>query len=272
MNALISHEYLLAPLDQNTEAEQLIVTWQHPVSRKIEPIGVLSKRNDEYAFNYIANAKDVKDFGSLLGFNDLNRAYASDTLFPLFAQRAMDPKRPDFIRYVHSLGLQDDPTPWEQITASGGKRAGDTLQLFPVPRRVSSNEWECSFLVHGMRHIFDHDILIEDTPVRITRADLEAALKNLCPGEELQILRNPNNPVNPNARVIATTAGLPLGFLPDLLVEDIELLEGVDITCVAHTVNGPEAPWHMRLVATLRGTVPAKFQFFSSTKWDLLGN
>lgn len=274
MNAQVSNDGLLAPLEQSiqSDGERLIVTWQHPESRKIEPVGVLSKTNDKYGFRYIANARKVKDFRWLLGFTDLDRIYTSDSLFPLFAQRAMDPKRPDFVRYVKTIGLQDDPTPWEQISASGGKRAGDTLQLFPVPRRVSKNSWECSFLVHGMRHIFTEELLIEDQLVRVTQTDLEQALSQLEPGEELQIKRNPNNPANQQARVITTQAGVPLGYLPDLLVDDFVQLSNMDIKCVAHTVNGPQAPWHMRLVATISGRSQAGYEFFSSPKCKLLGN
>src|SRR5690349_4778164 len=110
---------------------RLIVTWQHPTDLDIQPIGFLSLEEELYRFAYIESALHVRDFRPLLGFSDLRRRYESAELFPLFAQRAMDPRRPDYERYVRRLGLAADTTPWEQIARSGGRRQGDTLQLFP---------------------------------------------------------------------------------------------------------------------------------------------
>src|SRR6266566_5922475 len=73
---------------------RLVVAWQHPVDRSIEPIGFLANDGAIYRFTYIRNALKVKDFRPLLGFADLRCSYSSENLFPLFAQRAMDPRRP----------------------------------------------------------------------------------------------------------------------------------------------------------------------------------
>lgn len=68
----------------------------------------------------------MKDFRPLLGFPDLRGSYSSDELFPLFAQRAMDPRRPDYQRYVERLGLEGEPGPWMQISRSQGRRQSRT--------------------------------------------------------------------------------------------------------------------------------------------------
>ena len=104
-------------------ARRLVVAWQHPGTRAIEPVGFLSYDDHLYRFAYIQNALSVDGFRPLLGFDDLRRAYSSERLFPLFAQRAMDARRADYGRYVASLGLEGKwPEPWEQIARSQGRR------------------------------------------------------------------------------------------------------------------------------------------------------
>lgn len=107
-------------------ARRLVVAWQHPEERSIQPVGFLTRDRDVYKFAYIRNALAVRDFRPLLGFEDLHRSYQTQDLFPLFAQRAMDARRPDYQRYVQTLGLEGDPSPWEQIARSQGRREGDT--------------------------------------------------------------------------------------------------------------------------------------------------
>ena len=135
-------------------ARRLVVTWQHPADRNIEPVGFLDYDGQHYRFGYIRHALSVKDFRPLLGFRDLYRAYSSEELFPLFAQRVMDPRRPDYQRYVERLGLDEEASPWEQITRSQGRRQGDTIQLLPQPT-TDGETLTCVFLVNGVRHVPD---------------------------------------------------------------------------------------------------------------------
>ena len=90
-------------------------------------VGFLTYDGSLYRLTYIRNALRIKDFRPLLGFAELHRSYSSPDLFPLFAQRAMDPRRPDYQRYIEHLGLEGDPGPWEQIARSQGCHQGDTL-------------------------------------------------------------------------------------------------------------------------------------------------
>src|SRR5262245_29591138 len=104
---------------------RLGVAWQHPRSRRIAPVGILWREASVYRFRYVRNIANVPDFVPFLGFPDLGAAYSSPRLFPLFAQRVMDPRRPDYGRYVATLDLARDATPWEQLARSEGRRAGD---------------------------------------------------------------------------------------------------------------------------------------------------
>jgi hypothetical protein len=255
-------------LPSTQTSRRLVVTWQHPATRSIEPIGFLSYDGHEYSFAYIRHSLDVEGFRPLLGFEDMYLVYRSDVLFPLFAQRAMDPRRPDYQRYIERLDLPDDASPWEQIARSQGRRQGDTLQLLPEPT-ISDGQLSFLFLVHGIRHIPERATR-HGTP-HATAAQVEQALNELRPEDPLQLIPEPDNPRNPLALLVATTSSTPVGWVPDVLAEDVNRLlsrAAVDVR-VAH-VNGPDAPWHMRLLAVLAATDVGSFRFFTDRRWDFL--
>jgi hypothetical protein len=246
--------------------QRLIVAWQHPVDRSISPVGFLTYDGSVYRFTYIRNALEVKDFRPLLGFDDLHRGYSSGDLFPLFAQRAMDPRRADYQRYVERLGLEGEPGPWEQIARSQGRRQGDTLQLLPEPT-LTDNALSGLFLVHGMRYAHLEQRILDGRVVSVTRDQVEAVLAELVPGDELGIAREPRNPVNPLALMVLGSS-VPVGWVPDLLVDDLQvLLDRADVSVRVEHVNGPDAPWHLRLLARLHVAPANGFRFFTGERW-----
>ncbi len=269
-----AHDVLAAahePRDREVGAERrLVVAWQHPEERSIEPIGFLTYDGHVYRFGYIRNAKRVEDFRPLMGFEDLETSYQSQELFPLFAQRAMDPRRPDYQRYVERLGLDDESTPWEQIARSQGRREGDTIQLFPEPT-TEGNMVSCRFLVHGIRHAHKEAKVLDGTRIEVTREQVQEALGNLRAGDELRIVPEPENPKNPQAIVVAAGSLVPVGWIPDLIVEDLHrLMDQADVTVTAERINGPDAPAHMRLLAGLRASPAPGFRFFTGERWEPL--
>jgi hypothetical protein len=264
-------EVALEPQHRSTEtARRLVVTWQHPYKRLIEPIGVLEYDGRVYRFGYIRHALSVRDFRPLLGFSDLYRRYDSDKLFPLFAQRVMDPRRPDYERYVRRLGLDEDSSPWEQIARSQGRRQGDTIQLLPEP----VNEHGVitgRFLVHGVRHVPGPSRMLDGRAVQVTSEQAEAALAALSPGDVLGIAREPGNEVNSLALMVLAERVMPVGWIPNLLLEDVHrLMAEADVSVAVEHVNGPDAPRHLRLLAQLSATGAGDFRFFAGEKWELL--
>ena len=251
-------------------ARRLVVTWQHPADRNIEPVGFLDYDGQCYRFGYIRHALSVKDFRPLLGFRDLHRAYSSEALFPLFAQRVMDPRRPDYQRYVERLGLPEEASPWEQITRSQGRRQGDTIQLLPQPT-TDGETLTCLFLVNGVRHVPDEPLVLDGRPIEVTREQVEAALARLHPGDALQLVREPANKHNPLALLVMAPAATPVGWVPNLMVEDMhKLIARADVSVTAEHINGPDAPWHLRLLARLTARGAGDFRFFTGEQWDLL--
>lgn len=252
-------------------ARRLAVAWQHPDTRLISPVAMLEFDGVTYRFSYIANAERVDGFQPLLGFSDLHRAYSSPHLFPIFAQRVMDPRRPDHARYVQRLGLPDDATPWEQMMRSGGRREGDLLQLFPEPEVRDDGSVVCSFLVHGIRHVPESGI--DGHGHAVTVEALETQLASLEAGQELRLIREPSNPVNNRAVLTATHDRFPLGWVPDLLLDDLYEFsdgnpEGVEVT--VQQVNGSDAPPHLRLLACLTARPTKRYQAFTGPSWETL--
>ncbi len=250
-------------------ARRLVVAWQHPEERRIEPVGFLSYNGHSYRFSYIRNVLRIRDFRPLLGFADLRASYVSERLFPLFAQRAMDPRRPDYGTYLGRLGLPREAGPLEQIARSQGRRQGDTIQLLPEPT-TDGADLTLLFLVNGVRHVPERALTLDGRQIRVSRAEVEAALGGLGPGDPLGLVGEPGNPVNPLA-IVVTASSVPVGWVPDLLADDVHALLGhAVVTVTAEHVNGPEAPWHLRLLARLRASGAAEFRFFTGEKWQSL--
>ncbi|MCR6492724.1 hypothetical protein [Cellulomonas sp. P24] len=248
------------------------MAWQHPVDRGIHPIALLRHRGDEYSFRYVRAVLEVPDFRPLLGFGDLREVYTSDRLFPLFAQRALDPRRPDYQRYVSDLGLDpSDATPWEQITRSSGRRNGDTLQLFPVPH-VVAGQVSCSFLVHGIRHLPENRPVFDGVPHPVTAGQIGDVLDGLVPGAPLALVPEPTNANNPEA-ILVVAGEVPVGYVPDLLVRDLHRLREVtQVHASVIRVNGPDAPSHLRVLAELAAERAHGFEFFQDPRWAPLAH
>jgi hypothetical protein len=238
---------------------RLAVTWQHPVRRSVHPVGLLEYDGASYRFRYIRNVEHVVDLDHLLGFPDRCRNYSAEHLFPLFAQRVMDPRRPDYDRYLTALSLNGQASPWEQLARSGGRRAGDTIQLFPEPT-VDEHGWTtCLFLAHGIRHIAAED------------DQVEAALAALAPGTPLRLVDEPDNVANNRAVLVSTIDGRRLGYVPDFLLDHLAAVRGGgDATVRVVHVNGPEAPWHLRLLCRLDGRAWPGYVPFDGPEWTPL--
>jgi hypothetical protein len=230
--------------------DSLIVAWQHPVSRRVSPVGLLEHGPPGYRYRYLRRANEVDGFQGFLEFPDLTRSYTADRLFSMFAQRIMNPRRPDFGEFLRQLQLSDESTPWEQLARSEGRRRGDTVQVFPIPEVRADGSSTCRFLVHGVRHVAG------------------VALLPVPAGDRLTLVDEPGNPVNDQAVVVSSAAGVRLGYVPDLLLEHLRAMRGeaaVEVT-LEH-VNGPEAPPHLRLLARLDGRVPPAYQPMSGPSW-----
>ncbi|MEQ4722738.1 HIRAN domain-containing protein [Nonomuraea sp. B19D2] len=194
---------------------------------------------------------DMPGFRPLLGFGDLERRYESATLFPLFNQRLMSPRRPDYDAYLTVLGLPDGSPPLAVLGRSGGRRAGDAIFLVPEPQ-VDENGRTCTFFfVHGLRHV----------------EGAESRISMLREGDALELRDDPTNPVNRQA-LLVTREGGELGWVPDLLLDYVHHVRDTgDIAIRVAQVNGADAPPNLRLRVRLDGSVPCGYVPFRGEEW-----
>lgn len=233
---------------------RLAVTWQHPSTRTYHAIGLLTQVEREYRFDYLTCAVDVLGPRRLLGFPDLERTYRTASLFPLFAERLMDPARPDRPRLLEALSLDALATPMEVLARSGGRRTGDTLELLPEPEVAPDGAATCLFLVHGARYV----------------AGADAAIDQLVRGQELVLVDDPANPVNPMAVRVENRRATPLGWVPDPLVDFVRhVRRHGDSTVRVERANPADVGHHLRLLVHLSGWVEPGYEPFSGPAWEL---
>lgn len=223
-------------------AQRLLVVWQHPETRRFVQVAHLDVRADgQYVFAYEPGAEQVAGFEGFAAFPDLDRRYRSDRLFPFFANRVLSPRRPEYASYLDALDIADDEqAPVELLARSGGARATDTVHIVPEPRIDPDGREVLCFLVSGTRHL--------------TMAS--EAIAQLSAGNELALQEQPDNPVNRDALMLVTAAGVPVGWVPDYLLDLVGWYRARGtVRVLVERPNGPEVPPHLRLLCRLEATL-----------------
>ena len=270
MRTTIDHALEAGDVDPRN-VQKLVVTWQHPESREVWPVGLLAWDEQRYTFDYLAAAGSVEDFRPLLGFPDMHAHYEALELFPIFQERVLDPRRPDFSRYVSDLKLDaSTASPWEQLARSGGGSESDTLQLYPVP---THNGDACCirFLVNGVRHLATKSVDVRGlSKGGYTYGELEAVLASLQRGQALSVAHELTNQYSSSAVLVLTSADMPIGYVPNWLAREIlPLVESDALRFVVDQVNPLEAGWHLRVLVLLEMELPLEYSFLIGDRWVL---
>lgn len=237
----------------------LYLAWREP-GRRWWPVGRLVRRDGEYEFAYTRGAVDAEPAGfrPLVTFPDRSSVYRSQELFPLFANRLMNPARSEFDSFVAWLDLpRGERDPLVLLSRSGGRRETDVFEVFAAPERTPSGRYRMPFFVHGLRH-------------RDEAAQQLA--QQLVPGEPLQMSADPENPADPEA-VAIMARGVHIGFAPRYLRRDLNTLRHAQATDAALTVtraNAPPTPLQFRVLATFDAQWPDGFQPFSGPEFEPL--
>ena len=246
----------------------LFLAWQDPgTARRWYPVGKLTETDGCCQFVYTQGALDAQHAGfcPLPSFPDLHATYESTQLFPLFSNRVLSPARPDYAEFVGWLSLpKGEGNPFALLARSGGKRATDTLAVFPCPEMDAEGLYHIHLFVHGLSHM---------TSAAIARAEtLEA-------GETLLVMPDIQNPTEPNALMVRTAERFPgdlslLGYFPQYLLDDLaHLLKTSDnpreaIKVVVERVNPVPAPVQFRLLCCVSMKWPDGFRPFSSSAYQ----
>lgn len=227
----------------------LFVAWQEPETRRWLPVGRLTYENGKYKFVYTRGAKEARAFTPFGRMVDLNAAYVSDALFPLFANRVLPKSRPGYGDYLRWLGLNEDVrNELEVLARSGGLRATDSLEIFPCPEPTADKHYEVYFFSHGVRHLKPHD---------------QVQVNELKRGERLYLMRDLQNEHDDKALLMRTDDPIScVGYCPRYYsAEFSRLLDSIGADKVSVTVEqvNPDAPMQLRLLCKLSAPWPANF-------------
>lgn len=229
---------------------RLLVTRQDGPNRQYRPIGFLSNDFGEYRFAYLRSVADDPTFRPLPGLSDITRVHRSSVLFPLFAERVMSPRRADHPYVMQALALPQAAGPFEVLARSGGRRVGDTVELLPVPDVQDDGSMSVDYFVHGVRHM---TVEAQDRIVELEQDD------------ELRLLREPDNDVDPRAVLVTDSDSLHLGYVPGPLLDLIEALDHPRTTVLR--ANGPDVGFHFRLLARTGGVCGIGCNPFADPQW-----
>lgn len=99
------------------------------------------------------------------------------------------------------------------------------------------------FLVHGVRYV----------------PGAGDAVDQLVPGQELALVPEPNNPIDPDA-VLVTQDGTRLGWVPNPLLGYVRaVLSSGDARLTVVRASPRDLGHHMRLLVQIEGSLPESF-------------
>ena len=245
----------------------LFVAWQNPDTRQWFTIGRLTSDTAIYQFCYTQGVYDAQrssGFCPLPSFPDLGSVYEAQELFPVFTNRILPKSRPDYGEFIQWLALSEqEDDPMAMLARSGGRRATDTLALFPCPELNSEGKYHIHFFVHGLGHASGE---------AISRAE------RLQMGEQLLVMQDVQNPMASQALALRTAEVVPgdmflLGYFPQYLLNDLHHLlthtpdPKTALIVIVERLNLPPAPVQFRVLCNLTMQWPDSFQPFSSSAY-----
>ncbi len=243
----------------NGNVKTLFLAWKDPKSRCWHPIGRLTLDGIHYQFLYVRGAKDAQEkcnFQPLTSFPDIDKVYESDELPPLFKNRVLSPSRPEYKDFAKWLCIPEDKNdPIAILSRSGGRRATDTLEVFPLPQCDEFGGYHIHFFAHGLSHL---------------PPESQERINKLEPGENLLLVCDTENQHDPNARMLQTNDGYKVGYCPRYLLDDISEIEqncsetpGVSV----ERINPPPTPLAFRLLCSMTACWPENFTPLSGMKY-----
>jgi hypothetical protein len=238
----------------------LYLAWQDPQSRQWLPVGKLTSEDGIYRFVYTKGAELSKSFIPFGSMRDLKAVYRSKELFPLFANRLISKKRPEYMDFLRWLDLREDEAdPLVLLARTEGVRETDSLTVFPCPERSPEGKYIVHFFSHGLRYLPD------EARIRIGR---------LQAGERLYLMPDPQNPYDGCAIVLRTDDPATIvGYCPRYISRDfLEILENdPDAVQVRVKRVNTDAPIQLRLLCTLDAKWPENFKPCASDYYTELG-
>lgn len=231
----------------NAAGREFRVVWQDPTTRSFRHIGWLRFVDGLHRFSYTDDARQSDAFVPFPQFPNVHDEYHSKELWPFFSGRVMSATAPQFPELANALGLTPTTaTPVELLALGPAETSHDTIHVVPEPTELEDGRTQRAFLVSGVRHAGKAD------PDAISRR-----VGALTTGELLLLVAEPTNPTNPEALQL-TAGGQVVGWVPNYLLDEVHqhLGAGRSLTFTVLRANGPDTPWHLRLLAQMTAAAP----------------
>lgn len=232
-----------------TNTNSVYVAWQAPDTRDWHVVGNLQERNSGYVFKYTKGALKSTKFTKFSGMTDVRETYVSEELFPLFKNRLLSPRRPEYPSFIKWLGFEEDSVnPIDILARSGGLRSTDQLQIFKKIEVDSEGKFEHFFFLHGLSYL---NSMANDR------------VSELKPGQILRLCLDLQNEYDGDAVVVrADKPAEIVGYCPRYLSNDIKKMLLNDSKSITLTVEkiSDDAPYNYRLLCKLSGKLNSACQ------------
>jgi hypothetical protein len=236
----------------NIQKQNIFISWQSQETRNWYVVGNLEYDGQTYNFRYTNGSKKAKKdgFTAFQGMSELDIIHSSTELFPLFRNRVLSSRRPEYPRFISWLRLGDDATEMDLLERSNGIKVTDNLQTFSRLEIDDSGSFDCFFFLHGLSH---------------RTQDAKDFVSKLTLGDQLFLKRELNNSHDSNATMVLSSgeknSALQLGYCPGYLSSDVSKLLNDNYDSIKFTVESfdSNAPVHYQLMCRLTGQVTQKF-------------
>lgn len=236
----------------NIQKQNIFISWQSQETRNWYVVGNLEYDGQTYNFRYTNGSKKAKKdgFTAFQGMSDLNVIHSSSDLFPLFQNRVLSKRRPEYPRFISWLRLDEDATEMDLLERSNGVKVTDNLQTFSRLKINDSGSFDCYFFLHGLSH---------------RTQDAKDYVSKLTSGDQLFLKQELDNPYDSNATMVLSSgkrdSALKLGYCPRYLSADISKLLDGNSDSIMFTVESfdENAPIHYQLMCRLTGRVKQNF-------------
>ncbi|UYM15291.1 HIRAN domain-containing protein [Endozoicomonas euniceicola] len=233
-----------------SQLNSVFLAWQDPKERSWHTVGKLTQNNQLFEFHYTRGALTSEAFIPFTGMNDLQATYQSDSLFPLFANRVLSERRPEYKKLLSWLGLADEKqSPIVILSKTGGIKSTDNLQVFPEGVSSPEKGFEIDFFAHGLLYITD---------------SARSLIKSLKVGDKLLLMEDVQNEHGGLVMAVRTSdtpeiIGYCPRFLADRLSDAMDAGAELDLSIARVNAN---APLYYQLMCNLKtGAIPAGTPF-----------
>jgi len=220
-------------------------------------VGKLSKEGSYYEFRYTAGAKKLPGVTPFPGLPDLEKVYQMEDIFPIFKNRLLSERRPEYKKWLSWGGFDADENPdaIAILSTLGSRRTADSLELFASPIQLADSTCYTQFFLHGARHHVTQEVL-----------------ERLAVGEKLIVRKEDDNRHDELAVAVDNNQKQCLGYIPKFLTRDVRYLsehcpDELEIRIKRANV---EAPSHYQVLCELSSCWPVGFSPCSDGDFELM--